>query len=59
MVITKEFLLSEIGRFEADRTQAQEFVRTSTVAITAYKALVDRVDAPEPLAEGDATCDLS
>lgn len=51
MVITKEFLQSEIARFERDRDQAQEFVKTSGVAIAAYMALVDRLDAPEPAKE--------
>lgn len=51
MVITKEFLQSEIARFERDCAQAQEFVKTSGVAIAAYMALVDRLDAPDPVAE--------
>lgn len=53
MVITKEFLLSEIARFEADRAQAQEFIKSSTLAIEAYSALVARVEAPEPEEKDD------
>ena len=52
MVITREFLLSEISRFENDRAQAQSFIQTAGVAISAYQALVDRLDAPEPTPEG-------
>ena len=48
MVITKEFLLSEIRRFEAEAAQAQAFIQTAGIAISAYKALVDRIDLPEP-----------
>ena len=51
MVITKEFLLSEIGRFEADVAQARAFIVSAETAISAYKALVARMDAPEPTPE--------
>ncbi len=49
MEITREFLLMEIRRLEADRNQAQAFVNQSQGAIDGYKALVERIDAPEPL----------
>ena len=48
MVITKEFLLKEISRFEAEAAQAQAFIQTAGVAVSAYRALVDRIDLPEP-----------
>ena len=48
MAITREFLLSEISRFENDRAQAQAFIASSEIAILAYQALIDRIDAPEP-----------
>lgn len=51
MVITKEFLLNEIGRFETDASQARAFIVAAETAISAYKALVARVDAPEPTPE--------
>ena len=49
MVITREVLMSEIGRFQADKAQALEFVKSTDIAIAAYSALVDRLDAPEPV----------
>lgn len=48
MVITRDFLMSEIRRFQADKAQALEFVKSTDIAIAAYSALVDRLDAPEP-----------
>jgi hypothetical protein len=47
MEITKDFLLSEIKRLEAERNQASSFVTASQGAIDAYTALVERLDAKE------------
>ncbi len=54
MVITREFLVSEIQRFTRDQQQAQEFIKVAGVSIMAYQALVDRLDAPEPEPEGES-----
>jgi uncharacterized small protein (DUF1192 family) len=51
MEITKEFLLSEIKRLEAERNQASSFITASQGAIDAYTALVERLDAKEPKGE--------
>lgn len=48
MLITKEFLVAEITRLDAQRTQAANFVTAVSGAIDAMKSLVERVDAPEP-----------
>jgi len=47
MEITKDFLLSEITRLEAERNQAASFVTASQGAIDAYTALVERLDTEE------------
>ena len=47
MEITKDFLLSEIKRLEAERNQASSFVTASQGAIDAYTALVERLDVKE------------
>lgn len=51
MEITKEFLLAEIQRLEAERNQASSFVTASQGAIDAYTALVERLDAKETKGE--------
>ncbi len=51
MELTKEFLLSEITRLEAERNQAANFITAAQGAIDGYKALVERLDAPEPTEE--------
>jgi hypothetical protein len=51
MEITKEFLLSEIKRLEAERNQASSFVTASQGAIDAYTALVERLDSKEKQGE--------
>jgi len=51
MEITKDFLLSEIKRLEAERNQASSFVTASQGAIDAYIALVERLDAKDPKGE--------
>lgn len=51
MEITKDFLLTEIKRLEAERNQASSFVTAAQGAIDGYKALVERLDTPEPAEE--------
>lgn len=51
MEITKDFLLSEIKRLEAERNQASSFVTASQGAIDAYTALVERLDVKEKQGE--------
>ena len=51
MEITREFLLSEIKRLEAERNQASSFITASQGAIDAYTALVERLDTEEPKGE--------
>jgi|DEB0MinimDraft_12_1074336.scaffolds.fasta_scaffold198475_2 hypothetical protein len=51
MEITKDFLLSEIKRLEAERNQASSFVTASQGAIDAYTALVERLDVKEEQGE--------
>jgi hypothetical protein len=48
MLITKEFLVAEITRLEAQRVQASNFVTAVSGAIDGMKSLVERIDAPEP-----------
>ena len=48
MQITKEFLVAEITRLDAQRTQAASFVTAASGAIDSMKALIERIDAPEP-----------
>lgn len=48
MEITKDFLLSEIKRLEAERNQAASFITAAQGAIDGYKALVERLDTQEP-----------
>lgn len=58
MQITKEFLESEIRDLEQELVKAQTFLIQVQATITAYKMLINRLDAPEPTTEikhGDAT----
>ena len=49
MQITKEFLESEIRDLESEAQKAQTFVIQAQATISAYKMLVSRLDAPEPI----------
>ena len=51
MEITREFLLSEIKRLEAERNQASSFITASQGAIDAYTALVERLDTKDSKGE--------
>jgi hypothetical protein len=58
MQITKEFLESEIRDLEQELVKAQTFLIQVQATITAYKMLINRLDAPESTTEikhGDAT----
>jgi hypothetical protein len=48
MQITKEFLLSEIRELESEADKAKTFMLQAQATITAYRMLIDRLDAPEP-----------
>ena len=47
MQITKEFLEAEIAELEKEMQKANTFVIQAQATITAYKMLVNRLDAPE------------
>ena len=47
MQITKEFLEAEIAELENELQKANTFVIQAQATITAYKMLVNRLDAPE------------
>ena len=47
MQITKEFLESEIVELEKEMQKAHTFVLQAQATITAYKMLINRLDAPE------------
>jgi hypothetical protein len=47
MQITKEFLESEIRDLEQELAKAQTFLIQVQATITAYKMLINRLDAPE------------
>ena len=47
MQITKEFLESEIVELEKEMQKANTFVIQAQATITAYKMLINRLDAPE------------
>lgn len=47
MQITKEFLESEIRDLEQELVKAQTFLIQVQATITAYKMLINRLDAPE------------
>jgi hypothetical protein len=58
MQITKEFLESEIRDLEQELVKAQTFLIQVQATVTAYKMLINRLDAPESTTEikhGDAT----
>lgn len=48
MVITREFLLAEIGRMKQQQQHAHEVAVASQAAIDVMNALVARLDLPEP-----------
>jgi hypothetical protein len=55
MQITKEFLEAEIRELESEAQKAQTFVTQVQATITAYRMLINRLDAPEPEPQnGDA-----
>ena len=47
MQITKEFLEAEISDLEQELNKAQTFLIQAQATITAYKMLINRLDAPE------------
>jgi hypothetical protein len=47
MQITKEFLEAEIRDLEQELNKAQTFLIQAQATITAYKMLINRLDAPE------------
>jgi hypothetical protein len=47
MQITKEFLEAEIRDLEQEAEKAQTFLIQAQATITAYKMLINRLDAPE------------
>jgi hypothetical protein len=47
MQITKEFLESEIRDLEQEANKAQTFLIQAQATITAYKMLINRLEAPE------------
>ena len=53
MQITKEFLEAEIRELEAEAQKAQTFLIQAQATITAYKMLINRLEAPEPEQKDD------
>jgi hypothetical protein len=47
MQITKEFLESEISDLEQEANKAQAFLIQAQATISAYKMLINRLEAPE------------
>jgi hypothetical protein len=47
MQITKEFLEAEIRELEQELNRAQVFQIQAQATITAYRMLINRLDAPE------------
>jgi hypothetical protein len=47
MQITREFLEAEIRDLEQEAEKAQTFLIQAQATITAYKMLINRLDAPE------------
>jgi hypothetical protein len=47
MQITKEFLEAEIQSLEQELNKAQVFIVQAQATITAYKMLLNRLEAPE------------
>ena len=55
MQITKDFLEAEIRELEAEAQKAQTFLAQAQATITAYRMLINRLEAPEPEPQdGDA-----
>jgi hypothetical protein len=54
MDITKEFLQEEIAKMEAQRNHAHDVAVASQAAVDTMKALLMRLDAPNPV-EKDLT----
>ena len=48
MEITKEYLLTEIKKMEAQRNHAHDVAVASQAAIDVMQSLVGRMEAPEP-----------
>jgi hypothetical protein len=51
MQINKEFLLSEINDLETESQKAQTFLIQAQATISAYRMLINRLEAPEPTEE--------
>lgn len=51
MVITKELLQAEIAEFERSIAEAEAFVKQAQGAIGAYKMLIAKLDADEPVTQ--------
>ena len=47
MQITKEFLQAEIQELERESQRAQTFLVQAQATISAYRMLINRLDAPE------------
>jgi hypothetical protein len=47
MQITKEFLLIEIDSLEQEIAKSQTYISQCQAVISAYKMLVNRIEAPE------------
>ena len=47
MQITKDFLEAEIRELEAEAQKAQIFLAQAQATITAYRMLINRLEAPE------------
>lgn len=47
MQITKEFLQAEIQELERESQKAQTFLVQAQATVSAYKMLINRLDAPE------------
>ena len=51
MEITKEFLLSEISDLEQESQKANTFLIQAQATISAYKMLINRLEAPDETGE--------
>jgi len=49
MQITKEFLETEIRDLEIEAQKAQNFLVQAQGTISAYRMLIARIEAPEPM----------
>jgi hypothetical protein len=47
MQITKEFLVAEIESLESEANKAQTFLIQAQATISAYRMLINRLEAPE------------